>query len=92
MPRRAESWEFRSHFPTNASALSTESIYQAIYDPRTEVIRPAKRRRRPVQGLERRGRITNTTMIAIPPSRWTIGCKSGIEKVIASWVAETVRR
>ena len=52
--------------------LCTESIYQAIYDPRTDVTRPAKRRRRRrrrrVQGLERRGRITNMTMIADRPT------------------------
>lgn len=51
--------------------LCTESIYQAIYDPRTDVTRPAKRTRRRcrrrVQGLERRGRLTNMTMIADRP-------------------------
>ena len=51
--------------------LCTESIYQAIYDPRIDVTRPAKRRRRRrrrrVQGLERRGRLTNMTMIADRP-------------------------
>lgn len=51
--------------------LCTESIYQAIYDPRTDVNRPAKRRRRRrrrrIQGLERRGRLTNMTMIADRP-------------------------
>ncbi|MGH3968867.1 MAG: IS30 family transposase, partial [Mycobacterium sp.] len=52
--------------------LCTESIYQAIYDPRTDLTRPAKRRRRRrrhrVQGLERRGRLTNMTMIAERPA------------------------
>jgi IS30 family transposase len=52
--------------------LCTESIYQAIYDPRTDVTRPAKRRRRRrrrrVQGLERRGRLTGMTMIAERPA------------------------
>lgn len=52
--------------------LCTESIYQAIYDPRTDLTRPAKRRRRRrrrrVQGLERRGRLTNMTMIAKRPA------------------------
>lgn len=52
--------------------LCTESIYQAIYDPRTDLTRPAKRRRRRrrrrVQGLERRGRITGMTMIADRPA------------------------
>jgi IS30 family transposase len=49
--------------------LCTESIYQAIYDPRIALTRPAKRRRRRrrVQGLERRGRLTNMTMIADRP-------------------------
>ena len=51
--------------------LCTESIYQAIYDPRTDLTRPAKRRRRRrrhrVQGLERRGRLTNMTMITDRP-------------------------
>ncbi len=52
--------------------LCTESIYQAIYDPRIDVTRPAKRRRRRrrrrVQGLERCGRIANMTMIADRPA------------------------
>nr|WP_163760922.1 IS30 family transposase [Mycobacterium botniense] len=52
--------------------LCTESIYQAIYDPRTDLTRPAKRRRRRrrrrVQGLERRGRLTAMTMIADRPT------------------------
>ena len=52
--------------------LCTESIYQAIYDPRTDLTRPAKRRRRRrrrrVQGLERRGRLTGMTMIADRPA------------------------
>lgn len=52
--------------------LCTESIYQAIYDPRTDLTRPAKRRRRRrrrrVQGLERRGRFTGMTMIADRPA------------------------
>ena len=64
--------ELRLHFPGQPERhLCTESIYQAIYDPRTDVTRPAKRRRRRrrrrVQGLERRGRITNMTMIADRP-------------------------
>ncbi len=66
--------ELRLHFPGQSERhLCTESIYQAIYDPRTDVTRPAKRRRRRrrrrrrVQGLERRGRITNMTMIADRP-------------------------
>jgi transposase, IS30 family len=52
--------------------LCTESIYQAIYDPRIALTRPAKRRRRRrrrrVQGLERRGRLTGMTMIADRPA------------------------
>ena len=64
--------ELRSRFPRQPERqLCTESIYQAIYDPRTDVTRPAKRRRRRrrrrVQGLERRGRIANMTMIADRP-------------------------
>lgn len=55
--------------------LCTESIYQAIYDPRTDLTRPAKRRRRRrrrrVQGLERRGRLTAMTMIADRPAEVT---------------------
>ncbi len=55
--------------------LCTESIYQAIYDPRTDLTRPAKRRRRRrrrrVQGLERRGRLTGMTMIADRPAEVT---------------------
>ncbi|MEX1175532.1 MAG: IS30 family transposase [Mycobacterium sp.] len=66
------SHELRSHFPGQPERhLCTESIYQAIYDPRTDVTRPVKRRRRRrrrrVQGLERRGRIANMTMIADRP-------------------------
>jgi transposase, IS30 family len=55
--------------------LCTESIYQAIYDPKTDLTRPAKRRRRRrrrrVQGLERRGRLTGMTMIADRPAEVT---------------------
>jgi IS30 family transposase len=76
--------------------LCTESIYQAIYDPRIALTRPAKRRRRRrrrrVQGLERRGRLTNMTMIADRPVELATGCRSGTGKVTASWVSETVRR
>ncbi len=52
--------------------LCTESIYQAIYDPRIALTRPVKRRRRRrrrrIQGLERRGRLTAMTMIADRPA------------------------
>jgi len=52
--------------------LCTEAIYQAIYEPRIALTRPAKRRRRRrrrrVQGLERRGRLTAMTMIADRPT------------------------
>jgi transposase, IS30 family len=56
--------------------LCPESIYQAIYDPDTALTRPAKhslrshrrRRRRRAQGLERRGRLTQMTMIDQRPS------------------------
>ena len=65
--------ELRQRFPDHpARQLCTESIYQAIYDVTVEVTRPAKRRRRRrrrrVQGLERRGRLTEMTMIADRPA------------------------
>jgi IS30 family transposase len=65
--------ELPARFPDQPERhLCTESIYQAIYDPRTDLTRPAKRRRRRrrrrVQGLERRGRLTNMTMIAERPA------------------------
>lgn len=64
-----ELWE---RFPDQPDRqLCTESIYQAIYDPDTEVARPSKRRRRrrrrQVQGQERRGRLSGMTMIAERP-------------------------
>jgi transposase, IS30 family len=65
--------ELRMHFPDQPERhLCTESIYQAIYDPRIDLTRPAKRRRRRrrrrIQGLERRGRLTAMTMIADRPA------------------------
>lgn len=56
--------------------LCAESIYQAIYDPATALTRPAKsslrsrrrRRRLRTQGLRRRGRLPQMTMIAQRPS------------------------
>lgn len=65
--------ELRMRFPDRPDRhLCTESIYQAIYDPRIVLTRPAKRRRRRrrrrIQGLERRGRLTNMTMIADRPA------------------------
>ncbi len=64
--------QLRSQFPDQPERHPcTESIYQAIYDPRIDLTRLAKRRRRRrrrrVQGLERRGRLTNMTMIADRP-------------------------
>jgi IS30 family transposase len=64
--------ELRERFPDQPGwQLSTETIYQAIYDPDVLLTRPAKRRRRRrrrrVQGLERRGRLTAMTMIADRP-------------------------
>jgi IS30 family transposase len=64
--------ELRLQFPGQTQRhLCTESIYQAIYDPRIALTRPAKRRRRRrrrrINGLERRGRLTNMTMIADRP-------------------------
>ena len=73
-----------------------ESIYQAIYDPRIDLTRPAKRRRRRrrrrVQGLERRGRLTSMTMIAERPAEVIDRYRSGIGRVTASWVPQIVRR
>jgi len=65
--------ELRVRFPDQLERhLCTESIYQAIYDARIALTRPAKRRRRrrrrQLQGLERRGRLTNMTMIADRPA------------------------
>ncbi|MEB3072075.1 IS30 family transposase [[Mycobacterium] vasticus] len=101
------SHELRSHFPDQPERhLCTESIYQAIYDPRTDVTRPAKRRRRRrrrhVQGLERRGRITNMTMIADRPvevddrvqvGHWEGDCimGSGNRSAIGTLVERTTR-
>ncbi|MFY2861999.1 IS30 family transposase [Mycobacterium sp. THU-M104] len=68
--------ELPARFPDQPERhLCTESIYQAIYAPRTDLTRPAKRRRRcrrrRVQGLERRGRLTDMTMIADRPAEVT---------------------
>lgn len=65
--------ELPERFPDEPERhLSTEAIYQAIYDPDVPLTRPAKRRRRRrrrrVQGTERRGRLTAMTMIAERPS------------------------
>jgi len=65
--------ELRQRFPDHPERqLCTESIYQAIYDVKVEVTRPAKRRRRRrrrrIQGLERRGRLKRMTMIADRPA------------------------
>jgi transposase, IS30 family len=64
--------ELGERFPDRPDRrLSTETIYQAIYDPDVPLTRPAKRRRRRrrrrVQGLERRGRLTAMTMISERP-------------------------
>ena len=50
--------------------LCPESIYQAIYDPATDVSRPARRRRRRrrLTGLQRRGRLTAMRMIDERPA------------------------
>ena len=65
--------ELPMRFPDQTERhLCTETIYQAIYDPRIALTRPAKRRRqrrrRRVQGLERRGRLTGMTMITDRPA------------------------
>jgi len=99
--------ELRVHFPGQTERhLCTESIYQAIYDPRTDVTRPAKRRRRRrrrrVQGLERRGRLTNMTMIADRPvevgdrvqvGHWEGDCIMGVgnRSAIGTLVERTTR-
>jgi IS30 family transposase len=49
--------------------LCAESIYQAIYDPRVELTRPARRRRRRRRVLvQRRGRLTAMRMIDERPA------------------------
>jgi IS30 family transposase len=49
--------------------LCVESIYQAIYDPRVELTRPARRRRRRRRVLvQRRGRLTAMRMIDERPA------------------------
>src|SRR4029077_16504572 len=68
--------QLRLQFPDQPERhLCTESIYQAIYDPRVDLTHPAKRRRRRcrrrVQGLVRRGRLTSMTMIAERPAEVT---------------------
>jgi transposase, IS30 family len=75
-------YELRIRFPDQPERhLCTESIYQAIYDPRIDLTRPAKRRRRRrrrrVQGLERRGRLTSMTMIADRPAEVTDRVQAG---------------
>lgn len=65
-------YQLRLQFPGQPGRhLCAESIYQAIYDPRVDLTRPAKRRRRRrqrrIQGLERRGRLNGMTMIADRP-------------------------
>jgi IS30 family transposase len=65
--------ELRERFPDQPHRqLSTETIYQTIYDPGVPLTRPAKRRRRRrrrrLQGLERRGRLTAMTMISERPA------------------------
>lgn len=61
--------ELRERFPDQRQRrLCTESVYQASYDTDVEVSWPAKRRRRRrVQGRERRGRLSEMTMIAERP-------------------------
>jgi len=65
-------YQLRVDFPGERNRhLCPESIYQAIYDRRCGLSRPAKRslrtgryrRRRRLSGLERRGRLTNMTII-----------------------------
>jgi transposase, IS30 family len=55
-------YELRIRFPDQPERhLCTESIYQAIYDPRIDLTRPVKRR----------GRLTSMTMIADRPAEAT---------------------
>jgi IS30 family transposase len=72
--------------------LCCESIYQAIYDPAVPVNRPAKRRRRRrrVQGLERRGRLTAMAMIGDRPAEADDRTFPGHWKATASWAPGTV--
>jgi transposase, IS30 family len=62
--------ELRELFGEPARWLCPESIYQAIYDPQTEVSRPARRRRRRrrLTGCQRRGRLTAMRMIDERPA------------------------
>ena len=96
--------ELRSHFPDQPERHPcTELIYQAIYDPRIDVTLPAKGwRRSHVQGLERRGQITNMTMIADRPAEvddrvqvghWESDCimGSGNHSAIGTLVQRTTR-
>jgi IS30 family transposase len=57
--------ELRELFVERARWLCTETIYQAIYDPAVAVTRPVRRRRRrrQLQGLQRRGRLTAMRML-----------------------------
>ena len=67
--RRARPLRPNSNRPQHR--LITESPHQATYDPRVEVTRPAKRRRRgrrQVRGLERRGHLTGMMMIVDRPA------------------------
>jgi IS30 family transposase len=76
--------------------LCTEAIYQAIYEPRIALTRPAKRRRRRrrrrVQGLERRGRLTAMTMIADRPTEVEDRVQVGHGEGDCIMAPETVRR
>jgi transposase, IS30 family len=90
------SHELQSQFPGQPERqLCTESIYQAIYDPRTDVTRR-------VQGLERRGRLANMTMIADRPvevgdrvqvGHWEGDCIIGVgnRSAIGTLVERTTR-
>lgn len=84
--------ELRERFANQPGwRLCAESIYQAIYDPDVPVVRPAKRRRRRrrVQGLERRGRLTAMTISPTGHRRWMTGSRSGTGRVTASWAPKT---
>jgi IS30 family transposase len=60
--------ELRALFAGQPSRwLCKETIYQAIYDTAVAITRPARRRRRRLLGLQRRGRLTAMRMIEERP-------------------------
>jgi IS30 family transposase len=64
--------------------LCVESIYQAIYDPAVALTRPARRRRRRLRGLPRRGRLTAMRMTSSVLRRLRIGCRLATGRATSS--------